>query len=321
MVKEVEFSNSVEIHTSDLELTMRQDIPTFEGYLENDGMDLTLISNIPLLREELGSRKVLVYYVDLDYENSITKWIHLFSSQAASCSTGLVAMAEYKIDLKPVTEIPKTLYRTGATTDIIIEIYTYEANITTDYGSKILSAPYTVETNELYKYDKSTDGIYRVFLVDIPKWYADGVYFIDDVVELNGGFYKAIVDNLSGVTPTDPDADQYWEVATDEDIRVYGMGNTANPPLRSVISDMMITRYAKYGIIGEHIEQMSYKEFDNDEVYQTISLLQSYRERAKYLLMQHKPIDALQNLSMLKESSLKLNDTAEVRTYNIKFTL
>ena len=321
MVKEVEFSNSIETHDSELDLVVKQGMPAFDGYLENDGINLMLTANVPLPNRFFGSRKVLVYYVNVDYENSTTNWMNIFSSTADSCSTDQSNLLTYTVDLKPVTEVPKTLYRTGATTDIIIEIYTYEANITTEYGSKVLSAPYTVETNELYKYDKSTDGIYRVILVDIPMWKSATTYFIGDIVEINGGFYKAISDSIQGIIPTEPDAVGYWEVATDEDIRIFGTGNTTNPPLRSISSDMMISRYAKYGIIGEYIEKVSYKEYDNDEVYRAITTLQSYRERAKYLLLQHKPIDAFQSLAALKESSLKLNDTAEVRKYNIKLTL
>jgi hypothetical protein len=320
MVKEVEFSNFIETYNSEQDLSIGIDVPSFEGYVYNDGMNLRLISNTALPAETAGARKLMVYYGNVDFEVMQVEWHQIHSTDLHTCSTIAHAKIPYNIDLSKVATIPKKIYNVGGTSDIVIEIYTYEANITTDYGSKRLSAPYTVENNDQFKYDKSTDGIYRIILCDIPQWHHMVEYNVGDLVTLDNAIYYALKVNTA-IPPQDPDNRLYWRPATDDDVREYAFGNAANPPIKSIISDMLISHDAKYGIIGEYIEQIGYKDHDDAKAYEVITILQSYREIARHELLQHKPINALYQLFNLRIEASRLRDKTEVRVYNIKYTL
>ena len=317
MVKEVEFSNVVESYSATGNMPVRSDIQSLEGYLYNEAKNLVITPNIPLPKRTEGARVLILYYANMDFENQTIEWYHLFTSEPSTCSIYNYIRESYDIDISAVETIPKKIYNTGGTSEIVIEIYTYEANLTTDYGSKRLSAPYTIDSNELYRYDKSTDGIYKLFLVDIPVWAATTRYYIGDVVIYDGANYKCVNDN-TGIVPSDED---YWVAADEEAIKEFSYGLTGNPPINSIISNLMLSHYAKYNIIGEHINKLSFKDSDNEAVYKVINILQGLREKAKFHLLQNQPIEALYQLYNLKIESNRLSEKTEIRIYNIKFTL
>ena len=82
----------------------------------------------------------------------------------------------------------------------------------------------------------------------------------------------------------------------------------------------MISRYAKYSIIKDVVMATSFKAHDDSSSYELALLLQNLRERAKFKLLLHKPIDAAYCLQNLKVASSVKTDTTKVHTYNVTYT-
>ena len=321
MVKEVEFSNYIEIAKADEVLAPGDSIPMLEGAISQDGMTLQLQINSTAPNSAVGVRKVMFYYKNIDFEALQYERYELLSAAPTSCSTANSAKTKVEVDLTPVTKIPKKIYNIGATTEIVVELYTYEANITTEYGSKILSVPYTVEGDEGKVYDKSTDGLYELVVVDIPVWASGTTYGTGDVMIYYDDIYVALRDNIIDAPLQVPD-DPNWVTATDSDIENFAAGFTPNPPLKAVKSDVLISHYAKQQMIMPAIKKMSYKDYDNESTAVVVNNMQNIRELAKEELYNHKPINAANILQKIYIAEQMLEKPpAEVRYYNIRLTL
>jgi hypothetical protein len=329
MVKEVEFSNTLEVVRNEYTLATNPNIPVILGEVSDEGMTLTIKLSADLPKALKGARKAMLYYANVDFEYNQVEYHELMSADLVRCHRHS-PFTEYTVDLKPVTQIPRKIYNVGGTSEIIIEVYTYEANIHPEWhddqllseGENMrLSAPYTIESNQLYKYDKSTDGLYLFVFVDIPTWNNYTEYSNGDVVVRNDDTFLATEYIEAGIDPLQPSVSARWAPATDEDIRLYAEGNTANPPAQSAISYSLISHYAKYGIILPALLKTNFKDFDDDEAYATIHTLQNYRESAKHKLFRGLPYEALRELYDLKVANERLNTTTEIFYNNVKFTL
>ena len=317
MVKEVEFANILEVLAETQDYSNSGDQPLFTGKLSDDGVTLDISVHVPLLPELLAKRKLYLYFGNVDFENKLTDYVSLGESDFDYCQgiDGFTDIA-YNFDLNKVLIIPRKVYNTGGTSEITVELYTYEANLGTDYGAKTLSVPYTMHSDTKYKYDKSTDGVYKLVMIDFEPWVATRTYGVGDVVYVDDGLLVSTIENNSDLTTVGT-----WETATEDDILGYSYGGSVHPPLRSIISYMMISRYAKHNIIKESLLSVGFKSYDDSDAYEMTLLLQNLRERAKFKLLAHKPIDALYSLQMLKLASSKTTDTTKVHNYNIKYTL
>jgi len=310
MVKEVEFSNFIELfgnyqyYTNDLD-----DNSVFDGALAEDGKVLHVKVNIPEISPTDGKRCMFLFFGNVDFESKLVDYVKINQVQ--------VAGDIYTFDVSKVLSIPRKVYSTRGTSEITIELYTYEANITTDYGTKRLSVPYSIESDSRYAYDESTDGIYRLFLVDVPTWHSSTLYNMEDVIVHNDVLYISTKDGNRGEIPG---ASTSWSDPTEEELLDFVYGTTSNTPLASVASDMLVSRFAKYSYILETIKRTNYKTFDNDAAFQKASLLQMIRERALFYLMNHKAIDAAAALQQLKLAYSNLADTTKIKTHNIKYT-
>lgn len=111
-----------------------------------------------------------------------------------------------------------------------------------------------------------------------------------------------------------------WGTPDDDDIINFSRGATKYPPVRAYISDIMISRYAKYELIRKALTSTSFKAHDDANAYELTLLLQNLRERAKFKLMLHKPIDAAYCLQTLKTASAVQTDTTKSKVYNIKYS-
>ena len=316
MVREVEFSNESEVLNESSLYSNAPDQPLFTGYLEDEGKTLKIVVHSELPRESEAKRKLFLYYGNVDFDEKLIDYTGL-NDIALDYRQPLqdVTDREYSFDLNTVLTIPRKIYSTGGSSEITIELYTYEANFTTDYGTKTLSVPYTITNNARYRYEKSTDGIYRLITLDVEPWSSFKVYGLGDIVESGGALMISTSNNNNSLI-----SDGGWALPTDEEILTFCKGNTNTPPLRAFVTDMMISRYAKYNIIRESLISTSFKSYDDAISYEFTLLLQNLRERAKYKLLSHKPIDAAYALQTLKIASSPQTDTTKIHSYNIKYT-
>ncbi len=317
MVKEVEFSNRSEVLAVSENYSNAVDQPLFDGHLEDKGVTLKVKVHIPLNGENVAKRKLILYFGNVDFDNKTVDYTKLEETDFDYRQIGEdITDKIYTFDLNRVLIIPRKLYSTGGTSEITIELYTYEANITTDYGTKILSVPYSITNDAKYEYEQSTDGLYKLVMVDFDPWNEFRTYGTGDIVESGGVLSMSNKDQNSDILGTSG-----WETPTDDDILNFSRGITNNPPIRAFITDVLISRYAKYSLIKESLISTSFKEYDNKDSTELTLLLQNLRERAKYNLLTHKPIDAAYDLQTLKVASSPQTDTTKINTYNIKYTL
>lgn len=317
MVKEVEFSNRSEILAASENYSNAVDQPLFDGHLEDKGVTLKVKVHIPLSGETVAKRRLILYFGNVDFDNKTVDYTKLQETVLDYRQDGQdVTDKVYTFDLNRVLIIPRKLYSTGGTSEITIELYTYEANITTDYGTKTLSVPYSITNDAKYEYEQSTDGLYKLVMVDFDPWTALRTYSIGDIVESGSVLMMSTKDQNSDIV-----SEESWETPSDDDILNFSRGVTSHPPIRSFITDVLISRYAKYSLIKESLISTSFKEYDDKDSSELTLLLQNLRERAKYNLLTHKPIDAAYDLQTLKVASSPQTDTTKINTYNIKYTL
>ena len=317
MVKEVEFVNESEVLASTEDYSNSVDQPLYEGYLTTKGTTLNVVVHAPLPGIASAKRKLFLYFQSIDFGSKIVDYIKLQESDFDYIQDNQnVTDREYQFDLSRVLLIPRKIYSTGGSSEITIELYTYEANLNTDYGSKSLSVPYTINNDMKYEYDQSTDGIYRLVSIDFDPWLVDRKYSIGDIAESGGSLIMSTIEDNIGIPSS-----AGWTIPTDEDIFNFCRGNTKYPPIRGFITDVMISKYAKYKFIKSSLLATSFKKYDDKDAFELVTLLQNLRERAKYKLLVHKPIEAAYNLQTLKIASSPQTDTAKVNSYNIKYTV
>ena len=327
MVKEVEFSNEVEVLASTEPYSNEVGQDLFEGHLENNGSRLHIVTHTPLKPSAIAKRKLFLFFGNIDFNSNSIEYIKIHESAFDYIQEGKsVTDNVYVFDLSRVLIIPRRVYNTAATSQLTIELYTYEANVITDYGTKRLSSPYSITSDVKYDYDVSTDGIYKLITIDFESWTPPKVYGVGDIIALNDVLLvSTIADNTNNIIAEEPtDSEPYgigWSVATEDDIAIYSLGTTLNPPLRSFITNIMISRYAKYNKIKNALLATSFKAHDDASAYELTALLQRFRENAKYKLLSHKVIDAAYELYRLHSAATKQEDTNKVHTYNIKYTL
>ena len=126
---------------------------------------------------------------------------------------------------------------------------------------------------------------------------------------------KSIIVNNSDITTT-----ANWTAPTDADILYFSSGVTKTPPVRAFITDVLISKFAKYDIIKKSLLSTSFKEYDDEHAHEMTLFLQNLRERAKFQLLAHKPADAAYSLQLLKLTSSSDTDTTKIHTYDIKYT-
>lgn len=318
MVKEVEFSNTIVTLGEDQDYSNSPDQDLFVAHLSNSSKTLNVKVRVPLTPQEQATRKMYLQFANVDFISKEIEYLDLAESDFDHCTTTTQFTDKtYTFDISRVLTIPRRIYSTGSTSEITIELYTYEANITTDYGTKTLSVPYSITSNTNYKYNESTDGVYRFIMVDFEPFLTTRSYGIGDIVAVNDILYKSLIDNnTSEVTVTTA-----WRAPTKDEIIFYCQGTTKFPPIRGVVSHVMISRYAKYKIIKDILLATSFKEYDDIEAFSLVSLLQNIRERAKYQLLVNKPIEALKSLDLIHLDSSKFDDTTKVHTYKIQYKI
>jgi len=318
MVKEVEFANSLEIIDSDLVYSNSGDQPLFVGSLKDSGKTLNVEVHVELPKEGEGARQLYLFFGNIDFDNNLVDYTKLDESNLDYYVGGEYDFTNivYEFDISKVLIIPRKIYNTQGSSEIVVELYTYESNITTDYGEKRLSVPYTITSDTKYEYDNSTDGIYKLVMIDYDYWYADVTYYKGDIVYFGGSILVSTIDDNND----SPDEDT-WTQPTDEDIFNFGFGVTKNTPKRAIVSNVLISRFAKYNMIMDVLMSKSFKEYDNDSSNTLALVLQFLREKAKLKLMSNKPLDAAYNLQLLKLAYSNVAEKTAVRNFNIQYTI
>lgn len=291
MVAEVEIRNTVEsikLGSAYPAYVSNPEFPMLSGYLTNQGQTLNIEVN-----REIASNCVRVAYLFfgvVDFNSRTIDYKILATSDPTLWATygDNFAGTSYTWDISSVLTIPRSVPEITSITDITIDIFTYEANVTNStgtaiYGKKQLNVPYKIVSDPSVTYPKSTDGWYPIGVMD---------YAYVDISEVNTRtFYKNDlvwwydsneVDNPNGslyLTSEDttlrPDAvGSPWILATSNDVLNFMMipqSSSLTSATAIIGANAMITRYAKQSYIKDLLLRTSFKP--NDDRRATYALL------------------------------------------------
>lgn len=286
-VKEVEIFNTV-FQVEGEVLPSPDD--TISAYLSEDGLKMSVSVDMDIKADHV--RRMSVAFMSIDYSNK------LFSDEVLGTSDPILAYVPgetFDVELNPVLQIPTPFVQDLTSTEVAIEPLTYQANVEKSWGLETLTYPHRLHTSGTIAYPTSTDGWYRLSVLDLPIWDGANEYKAGDIVyfDTDGGYYKAAVDNVS-VMPTNPD--ETWSAVTDEDWSFYGVSMTRvsnyDTPFR-VLSDMLVTRHIKYKYIFECIKASSFNPVDDEVAENALSRIVALREVSIAYLESGDPIKAV----------------------------
>jgi hypothetical protein len=298
MIQEIEISNTTEYLDSSLQPVDFEHIPDIvSAVLTSNGEVMTVKVN-RYLREDCV-RKVTLSYMLPEYEQQMVAEYEL-GVFGPSNGNDVDEQTEYVFSLNSVLhQIVHTAPEQLADDTITVRLYTYEANITTDYGTKTLHVPYTVSYPSSMIAPSSTDGWYTVRVLDVQIYVSEQQYFAGDLVysSTHNGFYTCLVDCL-GIAVTNL---TYWESLTEEqEHNLYEFGHEQTNSIATVLNaNLLVTRYIKQKYIYELLVKSNYKRYDNIVVVMQLEKLFSMREAAVVHLKAGNPIYARYLLDMI----------------------
>lgn len=290
MVREIEFSNQLELLNDDSEYSYGLGEAILSGTLENDG--LTLNVSVDKEMPPSGMRQLILFYGDVDFVAQTVNYQYLSDSMASDGQ-------DTTFDLSSILNMPRRTITSTSTVPALVELYTYEANISTDYGNKILSVPYS--TTVMPPSKDSTDGIFKLFLIDHSDWHFAPVYMMGDIVANDGELMVSVTNYNIGNNPNIPTGD--WTSASIEQLKEFAYGATEHTPLNSIIANALISRYAKYAYILPTILDTSFNPVDDTGSHSMAMTLTMLRDNALLLLQDSKPIEAAYALEQVYRAS------------------
>ena len=268
------------------------DHPTLSGHLSNDGE--TLHVSIDRDINTGFVREYQLWYTIFDHERRTQAYEYLGNDNIQLPGEE----ADPEFDLSPVLEIfvKRPAQITSDTIDI--EIYTYEANVETAYGTKRLSVPYSITAFDEIGHPDSTDGVYLMKVQDYALYGAAVPYMIGDVVydSDSSALYRALADN-TGTPVTDTD---FWEALTTE-MKL----EMALLPSEDDISDMVInsyvlnTRNVKKSYVLPLLSRTSFKKHDDIEAVKAVQRVTALRHSTLVYIESFDPIRAGYVLSVI----------------------
>ena len=304
MIREVEIGNSTEILEGSLAVVgVNPSDNIVTGVMSDLGKTLTFTINRNLAA---GScRKVSLFYMVPNFEqNSVAE----YEIESKTPNTGAVPSTEYAFDISDVLNVFTQLTPEQLPDDTItVRLFTYEANIVTDYGIKTLHVPYTVSYPGKINTPASTDGWYALKTLDTSVWVDYNPYFTDDIVwyALDGYYYKCIRDVSSGINPGATGTTYWTAISEEEDRHLYEFGyNVSNPTGISTVqtilnSNVLVTRYIKQKFIYDLFVKSSYKKADDIKTISQLEKIIAMREAAVIYLRNNNPIMATYMLRMI----------------------
>ena len=291
MIREVEIRNTVEsvkMGSTHPPYTTDPEVPMITGFVTNDGQSLTVDVNRELKTGH--TRFVYLFYSAVDLEYKQVSYHHLDTSDMI---LGDTPATTHEFDISSVLTIPKSSPKIFDYTEITIDLFTYEANITDNtgtaiYGQKRLSVPYKAEMGARDQFPVSTDGWYPIGVVDylyrdmnnivVSDYFYKGdlVYFYSSLDSKEEGIYKC----LEG-TSSNPLTEGFWELAAIEDIMAFfTIPLPANITTAETIvgANAIISRYVKKKYLTDLLTTTSYKPFDDAKALYLLMQVGSLRE-------------------------------------------
>ena len=294
------------------------------AFLTNSGKALT----IDVHRKVSGHyiRFVHLWYALLDEVNNNVDYTllesqNIISSVGEDVPDGAVLTfmeTSSTFDISSVLTIPRAVYQGNTNREITLDLFTYEANITSCdgtalYGKKRLSVPYKATMEPDSTLATSTDGWYPIGVIDylardnngsnyeyieegdVVFWYdGDGLGGYPTVGQLRTGkLYVALRrNNVNSNSAAD------WAEATEADaLRMSSM--PLSPALGSAAAvfgiDGLITRYIKKYIILDIMKKAAFKR-DRRSV-DTLTYIVTLREQAAQYMSEADRVRATQLLS------------------------
>ena len=304
MVKEVEFQNvaeTIKVGDSFVPYTTEPALDIVSGFLEDDGATLVIDVNREIPVDY--ARRVSLYYANVDFAYSNIEYVHLGDSDLLTNDPSVSYVgSSFKFDITKVLSIPQRNFIQTPIQNIVIDLFTYEANVTDAEGNNIykkrLSVPYKAVGDASTKYAISTDGWYVIGIVDykiqkiseiaIQTLYHEGdiLYWYEDTIEQQGG--PTIADGELWMTTKDTvtqpgEGNPDWVIPTEEDLLNFILlPRPASITHCATIlhADALISRYVKQNYIAKILAQTSFKPYDDDLAWYMADLLSSMREMA-----------------------------------------
>lgn len=291
-IKEVEVFNTI---YQELGTQMPSPDDTVSGVLTNDGEVLTMT-----VGPEVGRglvRRVAVSYMLIDFNNNLytDENLGVITDISPTGGSSHQAWPTYEFQLERVLKVPINFPQEYAGVEVEIDSLTSEANVDKTWGVQTLVYPFMTRGNSTLIYPETTDGWYRLSVLDVPKWDGSTEFVAGDIVfyEAGGEFMIAAVDNVS-TEPLNPD--ETWSVPTDEDFKMYNISlnrTSDEDAVFRLLSDLLITRGVKQRFVFECIKASSFNTEDNDVADFTLSRVQALREASIAYLESGDPIRAV----------------------------
>ncbi len=257
------------------------------GILSDDGLTLDINLNLNTTAKGFTSTIFLVDYKSIDY--AARTEVNTAITDVIVRTSDFLDLNYYSIDLSEVLEIPQTYTSEILDQSINIELFTYESNVSTDYGTRRFSVPYTSTADLSLELNTSTDGIYTVHYANVLLWEAETQYVEGQITVYNSIPYVCITAN-TGESLSDS---YYWETATEDDIREFTSGNTTGRESSSLVTaqfSMLITRKFKQTLIYDLLGAMNYRTEDDESATNLLNLIRNYRELSVIYLEEGDPI-------------------------------
>ena len=303
MVREVEIGNSTEILEAGLNvggLNPSDNIVT--GVMSDLGKTLTF--TISRYLKSGSCRKVSLLYLVPNFEHDYVTEYEILSMAPI---TDALPTTEYVFDISKVVDVFTSLMPEQLPDDeIMVRLFTYEANIVTDYGIKTLHVPYTVSYPGKINTPVSTDGWYVLRVLDSTIWSNTSAYYVGDIVyyAVDGTYYKCIADTSAGIVPINMPT--YWSALSDEETRhLYEFGYrseniTGVSTIQTVLnSNVLVTRYVKQKYIYDLFSKTGYKKADDVKIISQLEKIMSMREAAVVYLKSNNAIMAKYMLNLI----------------------
>jgi len=267
------------------------------GNLTDNGKKLSLKLNINTLSSEDTATIFLLDYNLVDYTN---KLVNKSALTDLIIRVGRPPTTKYNdIDISDVIGLPQASTYSNAYDTINIQLFTYEANVETTYGSKRLSVPYKIDSDRSSVVTTSTDGLYTINFATVRLWNSTSAYVPGQVVVYNSEAYTCKSINIDST----PSENELWSKTSLEDFRKFTKGFTASNESDSLIvlkADMLITRYFKQSLLYDVLSSTGFRSEDNNESFSILQSMRKYRTLALLYLEQGEGINALYSIETAK---------------------